>query len=176
MLVKPCTSTSGLAEYLCKVVGDDDRPTRGLALELTRSDLKTSKKSLLRTPEQILADHADSGDLGDRALYREYCKATKRRRMMTCTNGLKQHLSIDEPDQTDEELAAAEVGGEVLLRMGRTAWQRILDLGLRVHVLEVAERDGREGLRALMAAIAPEDFWYIVQPTEGVTTAGDARS
>ena len=173
VLIKPCTSRSGLAEYLCKVVGDDARPTRGLALELTRGDLKTSKTSLLRTPEQILSDFADTGDQADRALYREYCIATKARRMMTITKGLKQHLSINEPDQTDEELATAEVGGETLLRMGRTAWGRVVALDLRLHLLVVAETSGRAGLRALMTKIAPDDFWYIVQPPETVHTEGE---
>ena len=173
VLVRALSSVEGLAGYLCKVAGDDDddRATRGLAMELTRSDLKRGKLKG-RSPEQIADDFTSTGDLADLALLQEHQKATHRRRMMTVSRNLKLHLGLDDDEQTDEELAAAEVGGEVLLRMGRTAWQRILDLGLRVHVLEVAERTGRDGLRALMEEIAPDDVWYIVQPTEAVPTGG----
>ena len=171
VLVKPCTAAEGLAGYLCKVTADDGA-IRSVSMELTRSDLKRAGRGH-RSPEQIADDFTSTGDLGDLALLQEHQKATHRRRMMTCSRNLKLHLGLDEAEQTDEELAAAEVGGEVLLRMGRTAWQRILDLGLPAHVLQVAERDGREGLRALMVEIAPDDFWHIVQPAPAAPTQGE---
>ncbi len=171
VLVKACTSAEGLAGYLCKVTGEDGA-TRSAALELARSDLKRAKSGH-RNPEQIAEDFVETGDLADLALLQEYWKATKGRQMMTWGNGLKAHLGLDEVDETDEELAAAEVGGEVLLRIGRTAWARIVRLGLRIHVLEVAERAGREGLRALMDEIAPDDFWHIVPPLHVVPTEGE---
>jgi hypothetical protein len=174
VLVKPCTSTDGLSTYLCKVSGDDGS-TRSASMELARSDLKRARSGH-RNPEQIAEDYVETGDLADLALLQEYWKATKRRQMMTWGNGLKAHLGLDEIDETDEELAAAEVGGEVLLRIGRTAWARIISLGLRVHVLEVAERSGREGLRALMREIAPDDFWHIVPALEVVPTQGDTAA
>ena len=70
VLVKPCTSADGLAGYLCKVEADDGA-TRSLSLELTRSDLKRAG-GVLRTPEQILEDYLDTGDLADLALLEEY--------------------------------------------------------------------------------------------------------
>jgi hypothetical protein len=168
VLVKPCTSTDGLAAYLCKVTGDDGA-MRSASMELARSDLKQAKPGH-RTPEQIGYDFVSTGEIADLALLQEYWKATKRRRMMTWSKGLAVHLGLDEIEETDEQLAAAEVGGEVLMRIGRTAWGQILALGLAVHVLEVAEQSGREGLVALMRAVAPDDWWYTVQPPLAVPT------
>jgi hypothetical protein len=171
VLVRECTFADGLAGYLLKVEAEDGK-TRSAALELTRSDLKTAGKGH-RTPERIAEDFAATADLADLALLQEHARATKGRRMLTWSNNLKLHLGLKEEDQTDEELAAAEVGGEVLLRMGRTAWGRVLSLGLQLRLLVAAEREGRAGLRALMLEIAPDDFWHIVQPPAVALTEGD---
>jgi hypothetical protein len=170
VLLKPCTSTDGLASYLCKVGGDDGL-MKPAAMELVRADLKRGKGGH-RNPEEIAEDFVDTGDLADLALLQEYWRATKGRQMMTWSNGLKAELLADEVERTDEELAALERGGEVLMKIGRTAWARILQLELAVHVLEVAEQGGREGLVALMRLVAPDDWWYTVQPAEAALSEG----
>ena len=167
VLVKPCTSTAGLGAYLLKVGGDDGE-TRAAALELVRSDLKRGKRGH-RNAEEIAEDYVDTGDLADLALLEEYWRATRGRRMMSWSDGLRAELLPAEVEHTDEELAALDQGGEVLMKIGRMAWRRILDLGLAVRVLEVAEEGGREGLCAFMSAVAPDDNW---RPYKGVLSEG----
>jgi hypothetical protein len=167
VLVKPCTSTAGLSSYLLKV-GGDDLEVRPAALELVRSDLKRGKGGH-RNPEEIAEDFVDTGDLADLALLQEYWAATKGRQMMTWSRGLRAELLAEEAEQSDEALAALDQGGEVLMRIGRAAWGRVLDHGLAVRVLEVAEEGGREALCALMEAVAPDDDW---QPVRAALSEG----
>ncbi len=162
VLVKPCTSAAGLGTYLLKV-GRDEVDLRPAALELVRADLKRGKGGH-RNPEEIAEDFTDWGDVADLALLEEYWRATKGRRMMTWTRGLRAELLDQEEEQTDDELAALDQGGEVLMRIGRQAWGRVIDRGLAVYLLEAAEEGGRAALCALMSAIAPEDDWRVVGP------------
>jgi hypothetical protein len=162
VLVKPCTSAAGLGSYLLKV-GREELDLRPAALELVRADLKRGKGGH-RNPEEIAEDFTDWGDLADLALLEEYWKATKGRRMMTWAQGLRGEFLGQEDEQTDDELAGLDKGGEVLMRIGREAWGRVIYLGLAVYVLETAEQGGREALCALMSVVAPENDWWAVEP------------
>jgi hypothetical protein len=66
----PIIDHAGIGEYVSKI-----------HLELTRQDLKTARGGS-RTPWQIAADAAETGDKRTTAIWAEFCNETKGRRMM----------------------------------------------------------------------------------------------
>lgn len=73
------------------------------ALELTRLDLKTKG----RTPWALLA-------AGEVSLWREWVDASKGRRMIGWSRGIRERLLSDPVEATDEELAEEDLGGLVV--------------------------------------------------------------
>ncbi len=106
----------GLADYMLKVAGEEG----DLAMEMMRGDLKSGRLGR-RTPEQILADFLDGGEVADRQLWLEYEAATKGRKMTTWSHGLRERAKVEE-EMTDEEVVALEVGGVTLATVTRGAW------------------------------------------------------
>lgn len=91
------------------------------SMEVCRGDLKSGRRHG-RAPFEVLADLNEWGDVGDLALWREYEAATKGRRAMTCSRGFRQRYLAG----TDDELAAAEVGGEVVLELTGPEWTAVV--------------------------------------------------
>lgn len=123
--------------------------------EIARGDMKRGRGGH-RTPLQILEDFRQTGDLEDLALWHEYEKATHRRQRITWSPGLRKLLiaeGIDlDPERTDEEIAAAEVGGKVVLLIEPQSWRKVTRTpGLACHLLDVMERRGVPGVTALLA-------------------------
>jgi hypothetical protein len=59
---------------------------------------------------------------------------------------------LAEPERTDEELAVEEVGGDVLVLIGASAWRVIAAVpGLPAFLLDTAERGGRAAVLAVLA-------------------------
>lgn len=104
--VRPVTDAAGLSEYLTAVEGG-----WGVGLEVARGDLKYKGK----TPLDLLALFADTGDLVARALWLEYERVTFGRRAIQWSPGLRAKLLPDVVELTDEEAASAEGEDEVLL-------------------------------------------------------------
>lgn len=69
-----------------------------------------------RTPFQILADVLEVGDADDLAIWWEWEEASHNRRQLTWSAGLREYLALGE-EMTDEEAAAEELGGEVVLML-----------------------------------------------------------
>ena len=85
---------------------------------MTRGDLKTSRTGS-RTPFQILADYYQTGDTRDRDLWHEYSRVTRGLAAVRWSRVLRAIVlgpSI-EPAQTDEEMAADDVNGELALAL-----------------------------------------------------------
>ncbi len=62
---------------------------------------------------------------------------------------------------TDEEIAGAEVGGEVVAVVTAPGWWRLVGAGLVVDTLEAAET-GRDVLAAGLASdLLPGEWWII---------------
>ena len=56
------------------------------------------------------------------------------------------------PDRTEEEIAAEEVGGDVLVLIEAAAWRSIAVMpGLPAFLLDTAERGGRPAVLAILA-------------------------
>ena len=114
-------SGSDIARYVCQVVvgGNEDRP-RAVAFEVARGDLKTSRHDGHRTPWEILAAFADSGDCDDLALWHEWERETRGVQAIRWSQGL--HKLVDVQEQTDEELRAIEIGGELVYVFAEGEW------------------------------------------------------
>ena len=75
-----------------------------------------------RTPFQILADVVSAGDADDLALWHVFEKASKGRRQLTWSVGLRELLGLNE-EKTDEEIAEEELGGEVVMVITVEEWR-----------------------------------------------------
>lgn len=91
-----------LAAYFTK---QTDSTPDDLARELTQSAAKVGKT---RSPWRIL-DGVAAGDADELALWHEYEKASKGRRQMTWSRGLRDRLGLNEP-LSDQEAADLEAG------------------------------------------------------------------
>jgi len=125
----------GNADALAQVAGylhkteyrRSDRTARGLALEVTRQDLKDGRAS--RTPFGILGDIVasveDTGEIpeGDLALWQEWEAASFGRRQQVWSPGFRQSLGLGD-EATDEELAASDPDGDDLVIIDADEWRR----------------------------------------------------
>jgi len=113
------------------------------AEEMTRGDLKTSHTGS-RTPLQILADYYQTGDTRDRDLWREYSRVTRGQAAVRWSRSLRAIMlgPVAGTEQTDADLAAADVDGELVTVMEIPVWSRIRVAGLE-HAILVAAEHGR---------------------------------
>src|SRR5258706_2211096 len=133
--IDPNVSATAAGTYLAK--GEHWTP----AEEMSRSDLKTGRSGG-RTPFQILADYYRSGDVRDRNLWREFGRVTRGLAAVRWSRGLRHAmLGLEaEPEQTDEEIAAEDVSGELVVAVPLVAWSLIRLAGLEHALLAAAER------------------------------------
>lgn len=130
------------ADYLAKI---------SAVLELTRWDAKQGRESG-RSPFQILAS-AGAGNARDVVLWREWCDGIRGARQLTWSTGLRERYRLGE-EATDEALAAAEVGGDVVVILSRPAWRAICRVPmLRADVLRAAERGGAADVLELLESL-----------------------
>lgn len=116
-------SDGDLAKYVTKM----DGPSK-LGLELTQSQSKRSRSAHVTVPVwELLSRIEDSGDLDVLDLWHEYEQASHGRRQLTWSHGLRRRLLGQEPERTDEELAAEEVGDSVLVYFGPDGWAYLVD-------------------------------------------------
>jgi hypothetical protein len=141
-----------LADYFAKMTyapGDADRA----AMELTRGDLKTARAGN-RTPFRILSDVLAFGLVDDVALWHEWERASKGRRQLTWSAGLRSML-LDDDERSDEEVAAEELGtaDDDLVELPAAGWRMVARNGLDDLLLDVAEDDDTgEALRRYLTA------------------------
>jgi hypothetical protein len=155
------STAAGLAAYVTKV-----QDGGGLGNEIARADLKSGRKSS-RTPLQILADFGTDGLVEDLDLWHEFERATAGKSAIRWSRGLRAQLLPDVDEQTDEEIAAEDVGGDEVAALLPHTWYRLAEIpGAEAAVLEAVERDGWAGLiRTLVAyrvgtegALTPEQW------------------
>jgi hypothetical protein len=108
-----------------------------------------------RTPFEILDGFRWTGDLADLALWHEYERASRGHQAITWSKGLRKLLAA--PARTDEELAAEEVGGDIVTLIEASAWRAITVVpGLPGYLLDEAERGGASAVRAVLAGYGIE--------------------
>jgi hypothetical protein len=151
-----------LAGYVTKVQEGD----WGVAQELLRGDVKTARSEKGRVPFQILADYYRTGNRGDRRagiegdweLWQEFVGSVKlpgQRSIAVArmTPGLRKAIigEVAEPVLSDEQLAAVEVGGELIAVIKWHVWRRVREARLGADLLAAGERDGLAGINELLA-------------------------
>ncbi len=139
-----CTSAAEAGLYIAKTQ-DGKSPGN----ELARSDLKSGRAGH-ETPFEILGGIADTGDLEGLPLWHEYEKATKGHQAITWSKGLRRLLLGADPERSDEEIAAEEIGGDLVVEVSSQAWRQVTRvLGLDARLLEAYEAEGPGGVLAL---------------------------
>lgn len=143
------STAAGLAAYVTKV---QDSVGHGLGNEIARADLKRGRKSS-RTPFRILADFGTDGLAADLDLWLEYERATQGKSALRWSRGLRKLLLPDVEEQTDEEIAADDIGGDEVAGLLPHTWYRLTQIpGADAAVLDAVERDGMEGLIRVLVA------------------------
>lgn len=146
-----------VAKYVAKLQEADGSAERSMGNEIVRGDLKTGQKGS-RVPFEIIADHFRKGDEDDLHLWWEYEEATKGRRMLTWTRGLRDMLAelLEEEmdERTDEEIAAADEAGEgeEVAYFPTETWKKhIVSVpGRRPALINAAQAGGRADVRKLI--------------------------
>ena len=149
-------SRADIARYVSQVIVGSGDHSANLANELARSDLKQSHHLGHRTPWQVLASLAESGDTADLAIWHEWEAATRGVHAIRWSNGLRRAVGLGK-QATDEEIAASEVGGNVVYRFDSGEWNVVRKIrGAPARILELAENRGSEAVRAFVQrAVAP---------------------
>ncbi|MGW4041171.1 protein rep [Streptomyces sp. NPDC004778] len=142
------TTPEEAGEYIAKVQEGKGH----LGNEMARGDMKAGRLGTL-APFEMLEYLRVTGDAAVVPVWHEYEKATFRRRAITWSRGLRAQLLDDEPELTDEEVAAEEVGGEtwaLLPAESLRAMRRVP--GLQAAILDPAENGGFAELVNLLTA------------------------
>jgi hypothetical protein len=153
-------SSRELAAYVTKVQDN------GLGNEIARADLKRGRKSS-RTPFQILADFGTDGLSNDLALWLEFEQATQHRNAIRYSPGLRKRLLPDVDEQSDDEIAAEEIGGDDFVHLLPHVWYRLTAIpGATAAVLDAIEADGWEGLIRTLVAYRVDTEGGVLTPEE----------
>ena len=135
--IQRCYSAAEAGQYVAKT--QDGRSTGN---EMARGDLKSGRNGG-RTPFEILDDFRWTGDAGDLALWHEYERATRRHQDIAWSKKLRERLDLAAEELKDEDVAAAEIGGEDLAVIANWQWRRIVAVpGLAGYLLDLAESGG----------------------------------
>lgn len=118
----------------------------GAAAELAKAPVKSGHAGN-RSPFQLL--DASDEDTQAAALFREYFFAFRRSHQLQYSRGLRALLGM-EPELTDEELAAVEDEGVVMMSIAPAVWHSICRRELRAQVLIKARSGDVEALQAWM--------------------------
>lgn len=134
--LRPVTTADDLGGYLTKVEGG-----WGAGLELARSDIKRARRKG-RTPQGLLADFVETGELRPLRLWREYEEATFGKRAIVWSPGLRDELLPDVEEVSDVEAAAAEGADVTLFRalVPAPRWVQLVKAGAAGQLLTDVER------------------------------------
>jgi hypothetical protein len=142
-------SAAQLAAYVTKIQ-DGSYGGKGLGNEMARADLKRGKQGS-RTPLEVLRDFLTWGDVADLALWLEYEKATEGRSAIRWSKGLRALLLPSSVELTDAEIAAAEVGGDVIGHIMSRTWYRVCETPGAEAAIRVAI--GHGGMEAVIKTL-----------------------
>jgi len=153
-----CWSGADAGLYLAKV-----QDGKSVGNEVARGDLKPAGDGH-RTPFEVVADLQQFALVADRDLWAEYEQVMHGKRAIVWSRGYRDILGMD-LEQTDEEIAAAEVGGQAVAVLSAETWQGVAwrsrvavpwsDTKLigAIALLEAAERGGLDAVNDLLGAL-----------------------
>lgn len=136
-----------LAEYLTK---STDRAGM-VGLELAWSQGKATRQSLgTATPWRLLDYVQVDGDAESLDMWHEYEKASKGKRQLTWSQGLRDLLRLGQ-EKTDDEIAGEELGSndDDLVRIDAQGWRRLVAVPVHLaQLLAATEVGGLTGCRS----------------------------
>ena len=153
-----------VGRYVAKLGGAAEGETQGqrIANEATLGAFKRARRDN-RTPFQILADFAETGDADDLKLWHIWEKVSQGRRALLWSRNLRKWANIG-VEKTDEEIAEEEAGDEVLALFDADGWNALREAGAAT-LLDVIEAYGprsayrwldRKGVPYVLADSPPE--------------------
>jgi hypothetical protein len=131
---------AAVGAYVAKLQ-EGEKLDRSVGNEVARADLKSGRQGS-RVPFEILADFGSDGQVADLDLWHEYQLATKGRSAIRWSKGLRALLLVVDPELTDEEIAAAEVGGTIIATLNPTLFRQIAGRPYGESCLYVAAEQG----------------------------------
>jgi Replication protein len=141
--------SDGFRDYFTKAVDLGQK----IALEFTNSAGKKSRAAVGgRTQWDILDDVIALGDADALDLWNEFERASKGKRQMTWSKGLRDDLGLS-TERTDEEIAEEELGdrSDDVISISREGWQTVFSFPELVPLaLEVLEVGGIDACLALL--------------------------
>lgn len=158
--------SKALANYVAKVQ-EGASVQLYTAHELTRHDLKRGRIGSIM-PFDIACEFFETGDMAALDLWYEYERETFGRSVIRFTKGLRARLLPQEAEQTDEELAALEVGGVDVARFTGWFYRKIARVpGLEGRVLTALDTGGFAALVELLTVyhLDIEGGYYQVEDT-----------
>ena len=160
-----------LAQYLAKVQEEKkDRPSYDVGTELARADWKTSRgggNELRYMPFQFL--DAPSG-IPASALWSEYVAATRGRRAITWSRGLRDLVDLD-PEKTDEDVIEEAEQSDLVFTIEADRWREVKrDALLMAAILEAVELDQAEAAEHLATGryLMLDEWWIDVTTGETI--------
>jgi hypothetical protein len=149
-------SRERVGQYLAKAVDGGAVVSRvKLGQELTNTQSKAARDAFgTRTVWDLLDGWFGLGDADDETAWRESELASRGRRQIAWSRGLREYLGMTS-EKTDEEIAAEELGtrDDDLVRITAEGWKRAVRTpDLLPRILAAAERTGFRGLRSLLEA------------------------
>ena len=137
-----------LSRYFTKAVHQAKR----IGLEFTSTQTKTARGVHgTRSVWSFLDDVIDQGDADALDRWHEFQRGSKGRRQLTWSQGLRERLGL-RAEKSDEEVAGEELGTKEddLVLITAAGWRVVIAGRLMVPILEIVEREGLSGVRALL--------------------------
>lgn len=147
----PNVTDADVARYVGKVQEGAEPSGWTPAHELARGDVKDGRAGS-KTPFELAAWFLETGDIEYLHRWREYVAATKGRRAIYASRGLRRKLGLDGA-RSDADLAAAEVEGAATVgRVPCPVWSRVRAAGLEMDLTDASDRGGLAAVNDLLAA------------------------
>lgn len=137
-----------LSRYFTKAVHQEKR----IGLELTSSQTKTARVVYgTYSVWKFLDDVIDNGDADALGYWHEFQRASKGRRQLTWSKGLRELLDL-RAEKSDEDIAAEELGtrDNDLVLITAAGWKVVIANRLMAPILESVESRGLSGLHAML--------------------------
>jgi len=155
-----------LSKYLAKSVDNGE----SIGMELTSTQTKHARTNFGTRPWwSLLADVVELGDADALRLWHEWEQASRGRRQLTWSQGLRKQLGLN-AEQDDESIASEETGtnADDLLYLSKSDWYDVVKQPQLIpQILRVTERKGLQGLRLLLDQ---HHISYQLEPGEPVHT------
>jgi hypothetical protein len=105
----------------------------------------------------FLDDVIDQGDADSLDLWHEFQRGSKGRRQLTWSKGIRELLGL-RAEKSDEDVAGEELGTKAddLVLITAAGWRVVIAGRLMVPILEIVEKQGLSGVRALLDASGVE--------------------